>query len=455
MRRTIATLGALLATLAVAGPAAASVAAPVTVTKPVPIVHPANYSGGLYQWDVTALPAGSASEFTLGTKIGHCVNFIAPPGASTTATLLSGSDVDLRTTDPLGIKTAGTGDPRVAQVKWLLISSLARALTNKDLAAGHQLAIWRITNPSNGPTTSEGDIYDDSANAAAPTLSQRLLAEAQASGASANNAVALLGSGDTCAGTTRAITVTGAPFSKSVVTITGGGTVAGLTSLTVDLGATGSAVLNVLAPAVGVVTVSATGTEATMIQVKHAPVVGDPLKQDVATIQPRTVKVSTTITFVDCTPPTVVKPTTTTPPVVKTPIPKVVAIAKLTIVKGADRAKVTSGGIVHYTITVRNTDSDAAINVRTCDQLPDGMTYVSIGNARLRRGRACFTKASLAPGASVTYKLVARVDVGATGTFVNHATTVADNAPSRSATATVRATPATRKPRNGVQGVVG
>ena len=453
MRRMIATLGALLATLIVAGPAAAGVATPVIVTKPAPIVHPANYLGGVYQWNVTAIPPGSASEFTLGSKVGHCVNYLAPPGASTTATLLSGNDVDLRTTDPSGIKTAGTSDPRVAQVKWLLISSRARAMASPDLAAAHQLAIWRITNPTNGPTTSEADVYDDPANGVAPTLSQRLLAEAQASGASASNAVALLGAGDTCAGTTRAITVTGAPFSRSVVTITGGGSVDGLTSLTVDLGATGSAVLNVLGPAVGVVTVSVTGSEATMVQVKHAPVLGDPLKQDVATIESRTVTVSTTITFVDCTPPTVVKPKTT-PPLTK-PTPKVAAIAKLTIVKGADRAKVTSGGIVHYTITVTNTDKDAAINVRTCDQLPDGMTYVSLGGGDLRRGRDCFTKSSLAPGASVTYKLVARVDLGAKGTFVNHATTVADNAPSRSAMATVRAKPATRKPAHKKLGVVG
>ena len=254
-------------------------------------------------------------------------------------------------------------------------------------------------------------------------------------------------------GTLTTGTVTGAPFSRSVVTITGGGSVDGLTSLTVDLGATGSAVLNVLGPAVGVVTVSATGSEATMVQVKHAPVVGDPLKQDVATIESRTVTVSTMITFVDCTPPTAVKPKTT-PPVTK-PTPKVAAIAKLTIVKGADRAKVTSGGIVHYTITVTNTDKDAAINVRTCDQLPDGMTYVSLGGGDLRRGRDCFTKNSLAPGASVTYKLVARVDLGAKGTFVNHATTVADNAGPRTATATVRATPATRTSHHRVLGVVG
>ena len=450
MRRTIVTLFALLATLVVAGPAAAGVATPVTVSSPVVTVHTSKYSGaGVYQWSVTSIPAGAAAEFTLGTKVGHCVNFVAPAGGGT-ATLRSGNDVDLGASG--NTIPPGSGDPRVGQIKWLLLSSRARS-TNGDLAAAHQLAIWRITNPANGPSISESAIYDDAANAANPSLATRLLSEAQVSGSTANNAAAITGGGGdaTCVGTTRALTITGAPFTTANVTVSGGGTIAGATSLPVDLGSTGMAVLNVLGGSVGPVTVKASVKESTLVQVDMGASSGI-AQQDLATVELRDVTISATITFSDCT---VRPPVLPPPPVVKPTKPTPVKVARLTIVKGADHAKITSGGIVHYTITVRNTDQDAAVNVRTCDQLPDGMTYVSIGSARLRRGNACFTKASLASGASVTYKLVARVDVGATGTFVNHATTVADNAPSRSATASVRATPATRKPQNGVQGVVG
>ena len=451
MRRTIATLGALFATLIVAGPAAAGVATPVTISSPVVSVHTSKYSGaGVYQWSVTSIPAGAPAEFTLGTKVGHCINFVAPAGGGTTETLRSGNDVDFGASG--NTIPPGSGDPRVTQIKWLLLSSRARS-TNGDLAAAHQLAIWRITNPSNGPAVSEAAIYDDAAYAASPSLAARLLSEAQVSGSTANNAAAITGGGGdaTCIGTTRALTITGAPFTTANVTVSGGGTIAGATSLPVDLGSTGMAVLNVLGGSAGPVTVTASVKESTLVQVDMGASSGI-AQQDLATVELRDVTISATITFSDCT---VRPPVLPPPPVVKPTKPTPVKVARLTIVKGADHAKVASGGIVGYTITVRNTDRDAAVNVRTCDQLPDGMTYVSIGSARLRRGNACFTKASLAPGASVTYKLVARVDVGATGTFVNHATTVADNAPSRSATASVRATPATRKPRNGVQGVVG
>ena len=456
MRRTIATLGALLATLIAAGPAAAGVATPVTVSLPTLITHPqSNVQIGVYQWSVSNLPVGAPAEFTVGQHLGHCVNFLNAVGASTDATLRSGNDVDLRTHDPNGILTAGAADPRVSQVKWLLLSSLARSVPDHgDLAAAHQLAIWRITNPTTGPAASETTFYDDPANAAAPSLSTRLLAQAQAEGASANNAAALLGGGasPTCAGTTRAITVTGAPFTTASISISGPGSVDGLIGFPVDLGSSGKAILNVLGTGLGSVTVSASVKEATMVQVAMANLAYGAQKQDMATIAYKTVSVSTSITFVDCTPPTSTGPAVVPP----TKVPKTKPAAHLTIVKGADRAVVLSGGIVHYTITVRNTGPDAATNLRTCDRLPDGMTYVSIGGGRLDRGRACFTKASLSAGASMVYQLVARVDAGVTGTFVNHATTSADNAPSRSAMATVRAkAPLRRTPHHNVHGVVG
>ena len=450
MRRTIATLGALLATLIVAGPAAAGVVTPVTISVPAVVNHPlASSSAGVYQWSVSNIPAGAPAEFTVGTKLGHCVNYVAPAGGGTAETLRSGNDVDFSgvgNTIP-----AGSADARVAQIKWLLLSSRARS-TSGDLAAAHQLAIWRITNPLNGPTVPETSVYDDPANATSPSLASRLLAEAQAFGLSANNGATIVGGGGApnCMGTTRAVTVTGAPFTTANVTVGGGGSISGATSLTVNLGPTGTVVLNVLGTTAGAVTVTATVKDSTLVQVDMRATDAI-VQQNLANVEYRDVVLTTTITFVDCTPP--LPPPTGVLPKVKPPT--TVSIAKLTIVKGADRAKVASGGIVHYTITVSNTDKDAAINVRTCDQLPDGMTYVSLGGGDLRRGRDCFTKNSLAPGASVTYKLVARVDLGAKGTFVNHATTVADNAGPRTATATVRAAPATRTNHHRVHGVVG
>ena len=450
MRRTMAMLGGLIATMVFAGSATAAVVDHVAVTIPTSVVHPLEFTGGVYQWTVGAVPAGSPWEITAGTKSGHCIDFVAPPGAGTDETLRSGADVDLRNSDPAGITTAGASDPRVSQVKWLLLSSRSRSTTG-DLAAGHQLAIWRITNPTNGPQTSiEASIYDDPANGSAPSLAARLLAEAQASGSSANNAPALIGGGGTgtCTGTTRAITVTGTPFTSASVSVTGPGSIAGQTSLVVNLGPTGSAVLNVLGTT-GAVTVTATAKESAMVQVHHHAAVGTQQKQDVATIELRDVTVSTTVTFVDCTIPAVKPAVTPAAPKIKK-----VEVTRLAVDKSSDRAEVPSGGIVHYTITVRNAGNEVATNVKTCDRLPDGMTYVSTGGGRLERGRACFTKASLAVGASIIYRLVARVDNGAAGTFVNRVTTVADNAPQQTATATVHAKVA-RKPRKRQRGVVG
>ena len=102
-----------------------------------------------------------------------------------------------------------------------------------------------------------------------------------------------------------------------------------------------------------------------MVQVAMANLAYGAQKQDMATIAYKTVSVSTSITFVDCTPPTSTGPAVVPP----TKVPKTKPAAHLTIVKGADRAVVLSGGIVHYTITVRNTGPDAATNLRTCDRL--------------------------------------------------------------------------------------
>ena len=65
MRRTIATLGALLATLVFVGPAVGGVVTPVTISAPTLITHPqSNTQLGVYEWSVSNLPAGTPEEFT-------------------------------------------------------------------------------------------------------------------------------------------------------------------------------------------------------------------------------------------------------------------------------------------------------------------------------------------------------------------------------------------------------
>ena len=58
----------------------------------------------------------------------------------------------------------------------------------------------------------------------------------------------------------------------------------------------------------------------------------------------------------------------------------------LVIDKEADAATVVAGGLAGYTITVRNRGRGSAGNVRVCDRVPRGMTFVGASRKLSRLG---------------------------------------------------------------------
>ena len=420
-----------------AGPASAASVDGVTVS--LPIAAPQLGNGvGVYTFTIGNVPAGAASEFSIGTKVGHCIDYRSPTKAGSNEMLRSGDDVNMANDDPGSTGLVGNS-VGVQQIKWLLLSSLRRSSTN-DLAAAHQLAIWRITNPN---SLSAAVVWTDPANGVSPSLDQQLLASAKANAPAAVQSPSL-SAGDassTCVGTTRTVTLRGSPFTTAHVTVQGGATITGKTDLSVDFGADGVALLQVLATTPGSITVNATVPVATLVQVALKRAASVQNRQDMAYVVFRDSTVSTTFAAVDCTPqppvtppgvpvvpPNGVKPTTTAEP--GTP-----AIA---IAKQADRAVVKAGENVHYTISVSNPSKTDATKVEVCDSLPDHMTYVSADRATFKDGKACWRLAVLSAGSNVVFNVTARVDVGSHGRFTNIATATSPTTAPVSARATVR-----------------
>lgn len=106
---------------------------------------------------------------------------------------------------------------------------------------------------------------------------------------------------------------------------------------------------------------------------------------------------------------------------------------KLTLAKTPDNGVTAAGSDITFTITVRNTDAHAtahAVVVR--DVLPAGLTFVSSSPSGTASGQTVdWTVGTLAPGATTTITLVARVGLGvATGTtLTNTASTHAEEVP--------------------------
>ena len=93
----------------------------------------------------------------------------------------------------------------------------------------------------------------------------------------------------------------------------------------------------------------------------------------------------------------------------------------LVIDKEADAGTVIAGGDAGYTITVRNRGRGSAGNVRVCDRVPRGMTFVG-ASRKLSRigGRRCFVIPRLGPGQRASVHVDFRVDGSApTGTVAN------------------------------------
>lgn len=87
----------------------------------------------------------------------------------------------------------------------------------------------------------------------------------------------------------------------------------------------------------------------------------------------------------------------------------VIEIADLSLTKVVDNTVVNVGSIVEYTITVFNAGPNAATNVEIKDKLPASLTFVSSSNLTNSSGTLIGTVASLAKGASASFKFKATV----------------------------------------------
>jgi uncharacterized repeat protein (TIGR01451 family) len=116
---------------------------------------------------------------------------------------------------------------------------------------------------------------------------------------------------------------------------------------------------------------------------------------------------------------------------------------QLGLTKGANKRTLQAGERVRYTIRTRNPSRATLRNVRTCDNLPSGLVYVSsTPRAKLRSGQHCWTVKRLRPGQRKTYKLTARALQGIrAGKKVNRATATSPDAKTKRAKRTVRVRP--------------
>jgi uncharacterized repeat protein (TIGR01451 family) len=109
-----------------------------------------------------------------------------------------------------------------------------------------------------------------------------------------------------------------------------------------------------------------------------------------------------------------------TPTVVKAPAPRI------SLHKKAGAATVAPGATVKYRLIV-NVTGGTAHAVVVCDRLPAHMTYVSLGTATLQDGKACWDVGDLR--GSLTLSFTARVDKDVSaGPLVNNAVATSSNA---------------------------
>jgi uncharacterized repeat protein (TIGR01451 family) len=128
------------------------------------------------------------------------------------------------------------------------------------------------------------------------------------------------------------------------------------------------------------------------------------------------------------------------PPEPTPPVAVQVVKPKLGLTKGANKKVLRAGQKVTYTIRVRNPSDATLRKVRTCDDLPKGLAYVSSSpKAKLSKGKYCWTAKQLRAGQRKTYKLTVRALQGIRpGKKVNHATATSPDAKTKRAKRTVR-----------------
>jgi len=119
--------------------------------------------------------------------------------------------------------------------------------------------------------------------------------------------------------------------------------------------------------------------------------------------------------------------------------PASVQRTSISLIKRASSPIVKAGANARFTIVWKNTGKAAARNVSICDDLPNHMTFVSAAGASHRNGKVCWTRKSVARGATLTFRVVAHVDASAGNVkLVNVASATASNAKPVTAKAPVR-----------------
>ncbi|MFA4928398.1 MAG: hypothetical protein WC558_07770 [Patulibacter sp.] len=123
-----------------------------------------------------------------------------------------------------------------------------------------------------------------------------------------------------------------------------------------------------------------------------------------------------------------------------------------TIRKTASKREVRGGERVTFTITAKM-GKHAGSDVRICDRLPRGLTFVRATGARFSRGQACWTVPFMRANQTKRFRIVARTERSdETRTVRNRAVLSGRNVSRRSASATVRVTPALAARPGGVTG---
>ncbi len=82
--------------------------------------------------------------------------------------------------------------------------------------------------------------------------------------------------------------------------------------------------------------------------------------------------------------------------------------AKVSVRKSPSRSRAGAGDTIRFTIRVRSHGPNSARNVRVCDPLPSGLTYVSARGASFRNGEVCWRIDSLAKRRQRTFVIVTR-----------------------------------------------
>jgi large repetitive protein len=131
------------------------------------------------------------------------------------------------------------------------------------------------------------------------------------------------------------------------------------------------------------------------------------------------------------------------PPVPQPPEPPTpdVLTARLSLHKQATPSMVIQGGMVTFTLRVKNVTEVSALKVRVCDTLPHGLAVVSAPGFKVSGRTACKSVGTLKVLATKTVRFTARVGPGAASRVTNTATATASNARTVHARARIRVVP--------------